>query len=109
MATVELVENQWKDFSKADYAVIDCYGDFCSACVILEPIFDAVADELSGISFGRVNISQYPEIADEYGIDALPTLLYFRKGEVVNQSIGSIEREDLLEYISQLLYGKAEN
>lgn len=104
MGTVELKNSQWKEFSEADYAVIDCYGDNCAACVILAPVYDAVADELSGISFGRVNITHYPEIANEYDIDAMPTLLYFRKGELQHQSVGSIEREELLAEISKLLY-----
>ena len=104
MATVELKNSEWKEFSKADYAVIDCYGENCTACVMLAPIYDAVADELAGVSFGRVNISIYPEIADNYGINAMPTLLFFRKGELVNQTIGNMEREDLLGQISDLLY-----
>lgn len=64
----ELKDNRWKEFSKAEYAVIDCYGENSFACVQLAPIFDAAADELSGVSFGRINISLYPEIADTYGI-----------------------------------------
>lgn len=104
MATVELKDSEWKEFSKADYAVIDCYGENCTACVMLAPIYDAVADELAGVSFGRVNISIYPEIADSYGINAMPTLLFFRKGELADQFIGSMEREDLLGLISKLLY-----
>lgn len=104
MATVELKDQEWKRFSEADFAVIDCYGENCTACVMLEPIFDAVADELAGIHFGRINISYFPEIADTYGIDAMPTLLYFRKGELVFKSVGSMEREDLLERIAKLLY-----
>lgn len=74
------------------------------ACVILEPIYDALADEMAEIVFGRINISFYPEIADIYHVDAMPTLLYFRNGELVNQSIGSIDREELLENISKMLY-----
>ena len=105
MATVELKENdQWKEFIKTEYSIIDCYGDDCVACVILEPIYDAVADEMSEISFGRVNITRLGGIADEYGISAMPTLLYFRNGELVNQSIGSIDRGELLANISKLLY-----
>lgn len=104
MATVELKDQEWKEFSQQEYAVIDCYGQNCTACVILEPIFDAVADELSGIAFGRIDISSYPGIAEQYGINAMPTLLYFRNGELINQTIGSMEREDLLLEISKLLY-----
>ena len=104
MATVELHEQQWKKFSENDYAVIDCYGENCTACVMLEPIFDAVADELAGVSFGRINISFEPEIADTYGIDAMPTLLLFRKGQLVDRFVGSMSREKLLELMSRLLY-----
>lgn len=104
MATLELKENEWKEFSQADYAVIDCYGENCTACVMLAPIYDAVADELAGVSFGRINISLYPEIADTYGISAMPTVLFFRKGELTDQFIGSMEREELLGLISKLLY-----
>lgn len=104
MATVELKEREWKAFSQAEYAVIDCYGQNCTACVILEPIFDAAADELEGVSFGRTDISYYPDIADAYGIDAMPTLLYFRKGQLVDRSVGSMAREELLERLAKLLY-----
>lgn len=104
MATVELKGNEWKEFAKADYAVIDCYGDHCAACVMLEPIFDGVADELAGISFGRINIMHEEEIAKTYEITAMPTILFFRKGEMVDQAVGSLEREELLEMMSKLLY-----
>ena len=104
MATVELKNDEWKEFKKAEYSIIDCYGENCTACVILEPIYDAVADEMSEITFGRINITFHPEIADTYGVNAMPTLLYFRNGELVNQSIGSIDREELLANISKMLY-----
>ena len=105
MATVELKTNDaWKEFIKAEYSVIDCYGDGCVACVILEPTYDSVADEMAEIAFGRVNISHYSEIADVYNVTAMPTLLYFRKGQLVNQSIGSIDKEELLTNISKMLY-----
>ena len=105
MATIELKEDKaWRDFVKTEYSIIDCYGENCVACVMLEPVYDAVADEMSGIAFGRVNISFLEDIANEFGINAMPTLLYFRRGELVDQSIGSIEREELLEHISKMLY-----
>ncbi len=104
MATVELTNETWRDFSKADYALIDCYGDECTACVILEPVYDGVADELFEIPFGRINISSDFEIANEYGIDAMPTILYFRKGELIFSTAGSIDREELMRNVSKLLY-----
>lgn len=104
MGTIELKDDQWKAFSQADYAVIDCYGDQCVACVMLAPIFDALADEMPGVAFGRINITRYPEIAHAHGITAMPTLLFFRKGEKVHEVIGSMERDELLEHLGKLLY-----
>lgn len=104
MATRELKNDEWKEFIQQDYAVVDCYGQNCVACVILEPVYDRIADELAGISFCRLDISYYPSMAEAYGIDAMPTLLFFRKGELVDQVIGSVEREVLLETVAKLLY-----
>lgn len=104
MAVTELKEHEWEKFSKSDYAVIDCYGDFCTACVMLKPIFEDVSDDIAGVDFGKVNVSQYPEIADKFGVDALPMLLFFRKGELVNTQIGSIDRGELLDLVAELLY-----
>ena len=105
MATIELKEDKaWRDFVKTEYSIIDCYGENCVACVMLEPVYDAVADEMSGIAFGRVNISFLEDIANEFGINAMPTLLYFRNGEKVFESVGSLDRDELIANISRLLY-----
>lgn len=104
MGTVELKDSQWKDFIQTEYAVIDCYGDQCVACVMLAPYYDAVADELRGISFGRINITRYTEIAEAFYVDAMPTLLFFRNGEKVHEVSGSMEREELLCHIAKMLY-----
>ena len=104
MATIELKNDEWKAFIQNEYAVVDCYGQDCVACVMLEPIYDKVADELAGVSFGRLDISYYPSMADAYGLNAMPTLMLFRKGELVDQFVGSMEREDLLARRAKFLY-----
>lgn len=104
MAVKELDNAQWEAFSRNDYAVIDCYGENCVACVMLAPVYDGVADELPGIEFGRINISFQQEIGEKFQIDAMPTVLFFRKGSLVDKVIGSVEREELLAHISGLLY-----
>ncbi len=104
MAIKELTSELFHDFVKDEYAVVDCYGEFCAACVMLEPIYDEVATMLSGVSFGRINLSFNPDIAQEFEIDAMPTILFFRNGELVNQVVGCVEQEELLEVLSQLLY-----
>lgn len=100
----ELKDQDWKAFSEAEFAVIDCYGENCFACVMLAPTYDAVADELPGVAFGRINVSFNPDMANTSNVDAMPTLLYFRKGKEVDRTIGSIDRDELLSHVSKLLY-----
>ncbi len=100
----ELNDEQWKEFSEAEYAVIDCYGENCFACVMMAPVFDAAADDLPGVAFGRINVSFNPNMANVNNIDAMPTLLYFRNGKEIDRSIGSIDRNELLSHVAGLLY-----
>lgn len=105
MAAVDLKgTDKFNDFIKAEYAVVDCYGDNCAACVMLAPVFESAADELSAVSFGRINVSEYGEIMETYNISAIPTVLFFRNGELADRFIGSMERDELLALVSKLLY-----
>ena len=104
MAIIEATTNTFDELINTEYAVVDCYGDFCGACVILEPIYHEMASDLSGIRFMQINITQEQGIAAKYGVDAMPTLLYFRNGKEVARSLGSMEREELHKYIATMLY-----
>ena len=104
MAAVELKEQEWQAFSQTEYAVVDCYGDNCVVCVMLEPVYNGAADELNAVAFGRINITRYPDIAEKFGINAMPTPLHFRRGELVNQAVGGMDCEQLLACLAVLLY-----
>lgn len=104
MATIEANTENFDNIMNSDYAVVDCYGDYCAACVMLEPVYTEAANEMSFINFARVNVSNYPEIAERFGINAIPHLLFFRKGKLVNQASGSMDRETLNLHISKMLY-----
>ncbi len=104
MAILEGNTENFDSLIDAPYAVVDCYGDFCAACVMLEPVYTAAASDMAFIRFSRVNITQYGEVAERFGINAMPTLLYFRSGELVTQSVGSIDRDELNRYLAEMLY-----
>ena len=87
-----------------EYAVVDCYGDFCGACVMLEPIYKEAAADMAGIRFIEINISHEWDIAERFGIDAMPTLLFFRNGRKVHRIEGSMDREELNRQIAVMLY-----
>lgn len=104
MAIIEATNESFDSLIEAPYAVVDCYGDFCAACVMLEPVYTAAANDMAYIRFGRINISQYGDVAERFGLMAMPTLLFFRDGKLVHQVEGSMEREDLNRHLAKMLY-----
>lgn len=95
-----------ESISGVPYAVVDCYGDFCFACELLEPTFNSIAERMPGVEFMRINLTQNFEVQMEMEIFDLPTILFYRNGELVIKEIGSIDEDTFKEALSLLLYPK---
>ncbi len=104
MAILEANNENFDSLIDTEYAVVDCYGDFCAACVMLKPVYVGAANDMAFVRFLELNISQYGDIAERFGIMSMPTLLFFRKGELVDQVVGSIDREELNAHLAKMLY-----
>ena len=76
-------------------------ASWCMPCKMLSPVIDELAEEYPEVKFGKVNVDEQGELAVKYGIASIPTLLFFRNGEIVNKSVGYRAKEDLAELISE--------
>ena len=105
MAVIEATNENFDELIREkDSAMVDFYGDHCSACVFTAPCLRDVADDLAEIQFVKVNTSTCPELAKRFDIKGLPTFLYFYKGEQVQRNDGGMDRNMILEKISGMLY-----
>ena len=83
---------------KSDKPVLlDFWASWCGPCRMQGPIIDQLAASHSNVVFGKVNVDEEPDLASEYGITSIPTLIIFRDGRVIDQVTGvtskaSIER-----------------
>lgn len=69
--------------------IVDFWADWCSPCRRLAPIIRELAEEYSGrVKVCKLNVDEYPETANRFGVASLPTVLLFENGEVVGTSIG---------------------
>jgi len=76
--------------------LVDFWGEWCPPCRALAPILDELADEYDGrVKIAKVNTEEQQELAVEYGIRAIPTLLLFKQGQVADQLIGLKSKRDL--------------
>ena len=85
---------------KSDKTVlVDFWAVWCGPCRMLSPVVDQVAEENPDIKVCKVNVDEEQQLAIEYGVMSIPTLLVFKGGELVNQSVGVIPKEEVLNLI----------
>jgi thioredoxin len=76
--------------------LVDFWAEWCGPCKMIAPILDELADEYSGrVSIGKVNIDDQQNLASQFGVRAIPTLLLFQNGEVAEQIVGLRSKRDL--------------
>jgi len=95
---VQVTDNTFDaEVLKPDIPVlVDFWAEWCGPCKMIAPILDELAEEYSGrVKIGKVNIDQQQELATEYGVRAIPTLLLFHQGQVADQMVGLRSKRDL--------------
>src|ERR1043165_2531589 len=76
--------------------VVDFWAEWCGPCKMLAPVLDEIAREQAGhIRVAKVNVDDNPGLAERYGIQSIPTLLYIAKGEVQGQTVGFVSKRKI--------------
>ena len=90
-------DNFEQEVLKADVPVIvDFWAEWCVPCRMIHPILDEIAGDYDGkVKVAKVNVDQQGELASQYNIISIPTLLLFKDGTVVNQQIGAGPRQTI--------------
>ena len=76
--------------------LLDFWASWCGPCRMLGPIVEQIAEERGDIKVGKVNVDEQQELAAQYGVMSIPTLVFFKDGKVVNQSVGAKPKQQIL-------------
>ncbi len=103
MEPITITENNFEqEVLQSDIPVlVDIWASWCGPCKMLSPIVDEIAKEAEGFKVGKINADDEGALAAKFGVSSIPTLLVFKGGEVVNQSVGFIPKEKVLALIPQ--------
>ncbi len=84
--------------------LVDCWADWCEACHLLERTITTLAQEYAGkIVFARLNADENPHSAMKFGVMALPNILVFRNGHLVDRIIGAVPKTRIESIISKYM------
>lgn len=100
MSTIHVTEAEFDEVVLGSElpVLVDFWASWCNPCKMLGPVIDEIADEVDGKALVcKVNIDEEQNLAQEYRVMSIPTLLYFKDGKVVNQMVGVRPKEELLD------------
>lgn len=97
MAVLELNKENFNTVKTADKKVlIDFYADWCGPCRMVSLIVDEIAEEHPEFLVAKVNVDNEPELAGEFGVMSIPTLVIMHDGKVLHQSAGARPKAQIL-------------
>lgn len=82
--------------------LVDFWAEWCAPCRMIGPIVEELANEHAGkVNIGKLNVDENNKIATKYGIRSIPTLLFFKDGEILKHVVGVRSKEELQEVITE--------
>lgn len=106
MNHIEITDANFKDevLSGPEPVVVDFWAPWCGPCRILGPVIEELAGEYRGrVKVGKLNVDENPEAAQALRIQAVPTVLFFKGGRLVDQALGVSPKSALQHRIERLL------
>lgn len=101
MAAVKVTKDSFQEevLNSKVPVLVDFFADWCGPCRMVSPLIDELADEHSEYKFCKVNVDEQQELASQFGIMSIPSLLVFKDGKVAKQSAGALPKEHILEMV----------
>ena len=101
MAVVTITKENFEQevLQSAKPVLLDFWASGCGPCRMLSPVVDEVAEERTDVKVGKVNVDEQPELAGQFGVMSIPTLLVFEQGKLVRQAVGARPKASVLDLL----------
>ena len=98
MAALKITKDNFQSevLEAKETVLVDFWASWCGPCKMIGPIIDQIADERTDIKVCKINVDEEQELAVQFKVMSIPTLLVFKEGKVVNQSLGAKPKTAIL-------------
>lgn len=84
--------------------VLDFWAEWCGPCRMVSPIIDELSEEYEGrVNIGKMNVDENDDVISQFGIRNIPTILFFKNGQLVDKIVGAMPKDKFVEKIEALL------
>jgi thioredoxin 1 len=104
--TIEVTEATFEETigKSALPVIVDFWADWCPPCKMIAPVMEDLATEYAGrVKVCKVNVDNNPKLASRFGVRSIPTILFFKDGEIKDQVIGALPRNQFVERLNKLV------
>lgn len=102
MAVKQITKDNFKEAIKDGIVLVDFYADWCGPCKMIAPFVEEVSEEVKDVKFNKLNIDEAQDIAMEYGVMSIPTLIVFKDGQPAEQNVGFVPKEGIAAMINKV-------
>ena len=100
MSAIRLNENNFDQVRNNEgLALLDFYADWCGPCRMVLPLVDEIASEREDLFVGKINVNENPDLAREFGIMSIPTLIVMKDGRIINRVSGARSKDQILDLV----------
>lgn len=101
MAALHITKDTFKSevLESTKPVLVDFFATWCGPCSMMSPIIDEISDERDDIKVCKIDVDQEQELATEFGVMSIPTLVVIKEGKVVNSALGALPKESVLDLL----------
>lgn len=97
MSAIKVNKANFEEIKNSEKVVLlDFYADWCGPCRMVGPVIEEIAEERSDIVVGKVNVDEEDELAGQFGVFSIPTLVVMKGGKIVSQESGAKPKAQIL-------------